>query len=424
MKILLITASSPHIRNIRKSRVINFQQITMPYLAARLPSHWEVEHIDEEVQEIDFDAPADLVGITFHTPSANHVYEISAKFKSKGIPVILGGPHVTLLPKEAKNHADVIFVGEAEELWEKFCSDFEKGKYERIYRQEKIPVLENIPQSKKDLFHRRDHSNGVLFATRGCPEKCDFCALTIMYKNKYRKRPIKEVASEFASFKGKVIIFWDDNIAGDIRYAKELFKAIAPAKKWWSSQAGIYAGKDEEFLELAAKSGCKQLFFGIESINQQSLNEVNKKCNQVEEYRSIIRKVHSYGISVQVGIIFGFDSDPKSVFQDTVDFLEEVGVQNATFNMLTPYPGTPLFNRLEREGRILTYDWSKYNGRVDVVYQPRMMSGAELLAGFNYANERFYTIKSIAKRLYQPPVGLWWTLPLNLAYYLSYKKYC
>lgn len=423
MKLVLITASSPHIRNIRKSRIINFQQITMPYLAALVPPNWTVEHIDEDVHDIDYNIDTDLVGITFHTPSANHAYSIALRFRSRGIAVVIGGPHVTLLPEEAKKHADVIFIGEAEGLWEKFLQDFEKGKYKREYRQDEIPTLEKLPQSRKDLFHRRDHSNGVLCATRGCPNRCDFCTLSIMYKNKFRKRPIDEVVSEYASFNGKVIIFWDDNIVGDMQYAKELFKALTPYEKWWSSQATIYAGKDEGFLEIAAKSGCKHLFFDIESISQSSIDEVNKRVNRVDEYQKIIDKVHSYGISVQVGIIFGFDSDSIDIFKETVDFLEESGVQNATFNILTPYPGTVLFNRLNEEGRILTYDWSKYNGRVDVVYKPKNMSCEELLDGFNYANERFYSIKHISKQLFKSSVGLWWTLPLNMAYHFSLKKY-
>ena len=195
--------------------------------------------------------------------------------------------------------------------------------------------------ARKDLFHRKDHSGGIMFATRGCPNKCEFCALTVMYNNNFRKRPVAEVAKEYGSFKGKVIIFWDDNIAADPEYAKELFKEITPYKKWWSSQTSIHAGWNDELLELAAKSGCKQLFLGLESVSQISLDHANKSFNRVEDYYKIIKRIQSYGISVQVGIIFGFDEDDKSIFRKTIDFLENAGVQNATFNMLIPYPGTP-----------------------------------------------------------------------------------
>lgn len=420
-RLLLITASAPGIKKIRKARVIKFQQITMPYLAALTPSGWNVQHIDEDSEAIDFDSRIDLVGITFHTPSADYVYSIASRFRKRGVSVVLGGPHVTLVPEEAAKHADVIFIGEAEGLWQEFLADFEKGSYKNRYEQSELPSLINIPMSCKDLFHRKDYSGGVLFATRGCPNKCDFCTLSVMYKNVFRKRPIEEVAAEYGSFKGKVIIFWDDNIAADLEYAKKLFKAIMPYNKWWSSQASIHAGKDDKFLELAARSGCKQLFLGLESINQNSLNGSTKGFNRVVDYNKIIDKIHSYGISVQVGIVFGFDEDTKSVFNETIDFLEATGIQNATFNMLIPYPGTPLFNRLEGEGRILTHDWSKYNGRTDVAFTPRNMSAQELLDGFNYVNRRFYSLRSIAKRLSRSPVGLWWTLPLNLSYYTYYK---
>jgi len=420
--LLLITASSPEMRRVRRTRVLNFQQITMPYLASRVPQAWDVIHVDEEAEGIDWTVEADVVAITFHTPSAVHAYEIAARFRSRGICVAMGGPHVTLLPEEASQHADVIFIGEAEGAWEEFLKGFESGHYLSAYQQTGTPSIENVPQARKELFHRHDYTDGVLFATRGCPGHCDFCTVAVMYRHKLRKRPIAEVAAEYASFKGKVIIFWDDNIAGDMEYAKGLFRAIAPYRKWWSSQASIHAGRDDEFLEAAARSGCKQLFLGLESISQQSMAGVNKGFNRTDEYLQIIERIHSHGIAVQAGIIFGFDQDTPEIFKDTIDFLEKAGVQNATFNILTPFPGTPLFRKMEAEGRILTRDWRKYNSRDDVVYQPKRMSAAELLAGFRYANERFYSLPSTAKRLARSPVQLWWTLPLNLAYGYQWRK--
>ena len=228
-----------------------------------------------------------------------------------------------------------------------------------------------------------------------------------------------EVAAEYASFRGKVMIFWDDNLAGDRAYAKALFRAITPHKKWWSSQVSIQAGEDDEFLELAARSGCKQLFIGLESVSQASMDGVHKGFNRVENYARVIDRIHAHGIAVQAGIVFGFDSDTETIFEETVDFLEAAGVQNATFNILTPYPGTPLYQRLEAEGRILTRDWSKYNGREDVVFRPRHMRPETLLEGYRYANRRFYSARSIYRRLSHSPVELWWALPLNLAYALA-----
>ena len=402
--------------------MLNFQQITMPYLAARVPLSWYVVHIDEEGEDINWSIHADVIGITFHTPSALHAYDIAARFRARGICVVMGGPHVTLLPEEAAQHADVIFIGEAEGLWEDFLKGFAAGSYLSVYQQTRAPSMEKTPEARKELFHRHDHANGVLFATRGCPCQCDFCSVTVMYGHKLRKRPVGEVAAEYASFKGKVIIFWDDNIAGDIEYAKRLCRAIAPYRKWWSSQASIHAGRDDEFLEVAAQSGCKQLFLGLESISQKSIAEVNKAFNRVDEYLRVTDRIHSHGIAVQTGIVFGFDHDTPEIFEDTIDFLEKAGVQNATFNVLTPFPGTPLFRRMEEEGRIMTRDWRKYNSRDDVVYRPKRMSAAELLAGFRYANDRFYSLPSTVKRLSRSPVQLWWTLPLNLAYGYRWRR--
>ncbi|MBI5653611.1 MAG: B12-binding domain-containing radical SAM protein [Chloroflexi bacterium] len=388
----------------------------MPYLAARVPTGWDVIHFDEETDAIDWDIQADVVGITFHTPSAPHAYAIADRFRARQVCVALGGPHVTLMPAEASAHADAIFIGEAEGVWEEFLTRFETRSFRRVYQRADVPSLEKIPMARRDLFHRRDGTSGALFATRGCPFQCDFCTVAVMYRRTPRRRPIDQVAAEYASFKGRVIIFWDDNIAGDLQYAKNLFRAIAPYRKWWSSQASIHAGHDEEFLELAARSGCKQLFLGLESISQASMTRARKGFNRVDEYARVIARIHSHGIAVQAGIVFGFDQDTPDIFKDTLDFLEAAGVQNATFNILTPFPGTPLYRQLETEGRILTRDWRKYNSRGDVVYQPKQMRADELLAGLRYANARFYSLPSIAKRLARSPVQIGWTLPLNLAY--------
>jgi len=421
--LLLITAASAEIQRVRRSRVLNFQQITMPYLAAFVPAHWTVRHVDEAVAPVDFAVPADLVAITFHTPSAPYVYQMAARFRERGTSVVLGGPHVSLLPDEAQAHADVIFVGEAENEWPQFLAAFEAGRHRARYGPGAPPALDSAPAARKDLFHRRDGTAGVLFASRGCAFRCDFCTIAEMYQSGPRMRRVESVAAEYASFSGKVVILWDDNIAGDLEYGKKLFRALAPHRKWWSSQASVHAADDEEFLELAAASGCKQLFIGLESVSQSSLNSVAKKFNHVDDYARAIERIHAHGISVQAGIVFGFDHDTELVFGQTVDFLEACGVQNATFNILTPFPGTRLYERLVAEDRILTRDWSKYNGRADVVFRPRLMSAETLLAGYQYANRRFYSWRSIAKRLWRSPVQLPWTLPLNLAYAFALRRH-
>jgi radical SAM superfamily enzyme YgiQ (UPF0313 family) len=243
-----------------------------------------------------------------------------------------------------------------------------------------------------------------------------------MYKKRFRCRPVEEVAAEFRSFHGKVIIFWDDNLSADMEYAKELCRAITPYKKWWSSQVSVKAGADDEFLALAARSGCKQFFVGFESVSQQSLESVQKGFNRTDEYADIVKRIHSHGIAVQAGFVFGFDEDTPDVFDKTIAFLENTGIQNATFHILTPYPGAPLYERLMSEGRILSHDWAKYNARTDVVFEPKHMSGEELLKGFNEVNRRFYSLSSIYRRIKKSPVGLYWTLPLNLIYHRLWHK--
>ncbi|MDR2736675.1 MAG: B12-binding domain-containing radical SAM protein [Gracilibacteraceae bacterium] len=422
-KVLLITVSSDEIKKIRHARYIKFQQCTMPYLAALFPGDWQVTHIDEETQPIDYAASYDLVGLTFHTPCCYHAYEIAETFRELGVMVIMGGPHVTLVPDEAGQHADSIFVGEVENTFSRFLDDFEAGNIQKRYTDSGPVNLAKAPLLCKQHFHRADHTAGTMFATRGCPHACEFCVIACIYKNKFRRRPIPEVVKDYAAFKGKVVVFWDDNISADPEYAKEMFTAIAPYKKWWTSQASIKAGEDDEFLELAYKSGCRHLFIGFESVSQMSLDSANKSFNKVERYKEIIRRIHAHGISIQAGIVFGFDCDTPDVFDETLAFLRENGIAQATFNMLTPYPGTPLFDRLKGEGRILTEDWSKYNSRTDVVFRPRQMSPEELLDGFTYVNHEFYRLGNIVGRLFRSRTNLYWTLPLNLIYWGLLKRY-
>jgi radical SAM superfamily enzyme YgiQ (UPF0313 family) len=415
--VLLVTVSSGEMQKIRSARYINFQQCTMPYLSSFFPECWSITHIDEVCETIDYDKRYDLVGLTFHTPSAPHAYEIADRFRARGITVIMGGPHVTLLPDEAQEHADAIFVGEAELTLPQYIQEWTEGCAKRRYEVGETPVLNGIPFSRKEHFHRKDHAGGILFATRGCPNSCEFCTLAVMYKKNFRRRPVEEVAAEFSSFHGKVIIFWDDNLSADMDYAKALCKAITPYRKWWSSQVSVKAGMDDEFLSLAARSGCKQLFIGFESVSQKSLENARKSFNRTDDYAEIVERIHAHGIAVQAGFVFGFDDDTPDVFDKTIAFLENTGIQNATFHILTPYPGTPLYIRLESEGRMLNHDWAKYNARNDVVFEPRQMSSEELLIGFNEVNKRFYSFGSIFRRLKKSPVGLYWTLPLNLIYH-------
>lgn len=419
----LITAESEASRFVRHRRLIRFPQLTMPLLAAYTPAHWKVTHTDEIVQEIDYDCGCDLVGITANTPAAPHAYEVAAKFRAKGVAVVIGGPHATLLPDEVARNCDAAVVGEGELVWPQLLADFEAGSLQPIYRSWELPTLKKAPPPRWDLIRGRTYGKGVTIATRGCPFACDYCTIPAMYQRRMRYRPVAEVAAEVRRAPGRALIFWDDNIAANREYGKELFRAIAPFRRWWTSQATMDVAFDDEWMRLAAKSGCKALFLGLETISQASLEGSNKRHNQAAQYAEVIRRFHHHGIAVQAGTVFGFDHDDRAIFRRTVELYRAVGLDSATISVLIPFPNTPLFHRLEREGRILTCDWSKYNGKKDVVFQPALMSPAELLLGMEWASRQFYSLGSIIERMSRSRTGLWWNIPRNLGYHLALRNF-
>ncbi len=419
----LVTAESEASRFVRHRRLIRFPQLTMPLLAAYTPEHWEVGHTDEIVQRVDFEKKIDLAGITANTPAAPHAYALAREYRKRGVAVVIGGPHATLLPEEALRHADAVVAGEGELVWPRVLSDFEQGKLAGIYRSCALPDLQNMPAPRWDLIKGRVYGKGVTIATRGCPFACEYCTIPAMYQRRMRYRPIPSLVEEIRRMPGKALILWDDNIGANKRYAKELFEALRPLKRWWTSQATSDVAFDDEFLELAARSGCKALFLGLETISQQSLDSANKQHNDVAKYREVIERFHEHGIAVQAGTVFGFDHDERSIFRATVEFYRAVGLDSATISVLIPFPNTPLFKRLEAAGRILTYDWSKYNGKKDVVYLPARMSPQELLMGMEWAARQFYSIPSIVERMGRSRTGLWWNIIRNLGYHLALRNF-
>jgi len=419
----LITAESAESRFVRYRRIIRFPQLTMPLLAAYTPEHWRVTHTDEIVQKVRFDKPYSLVGITANTAAAPHAYELAATFRARGIPVVIGGPHAMLMPEEVLRHADAVVTGEGELVWPELLRDVEQGRLKPLYASRTKPDLTGMPAPRWDLIKGRTYGKGVTIATRGCPYACDYCSIPAMYGRRMRFRPVGEVVDEIRRMPGRALILWDDNIGANRTYAKELFTAIAPLKRWWTSQATIDVAFDDEFLELAARSGCTALFLGLESISQQSLNGANKRHNNVSAYPEAVRRMHARGIAVQAGTVFGFDHDDRSIFRAAVDFFRACAIDSATIGILVPYPNTPLFRRLDSEGRILTRDWSQYDGKKHVVFQPALMSPQELLMGTEWAAREFYSIRSIAERMFRSRTGLWWNVIRNLGYHLALRKF-
>ncbi len=395
----------------------------MPLLAAHTPDHWEVVHTDEIVQTVDFNEKLDVVGITANTPAAPHAYALAKEFRSRGVTVVIGGPHATLMPEEVMQHADAVVIGEGELVWPQLLADFEKNELKPSYKSSCLPDLKRMPRPRWDLIKGRVYGKGVTIASRGCPFGCEYCTIPQMYQRRMRYRPVSEVVDEIRCMPGRALVFWDDNIGANREYAKELFTAIAPLQRWWTSQCTADLAFDDEFMELAAKSGCKALFLGLETICQASLNGANKRHNRAGEYSEVIRRFHHHRMAVQAGVVFGFDHDDRSIFRTTVEFYRSIGLDSATISVLIPFPNTPLFKRLESEGRILTYDWAKYNGKKDVVYQPAMMSPQELLMGMEWAARKFYSIPSIVERMWRSSTGLWWNIVRNAGYHLALRNF-
>lgn len=385
-------------------------------LASLTPRDMEVSLTDENLSPLDFQRPADLVGITAATHTATRAYELADHFRARGVKVVLGGMHPTALPAEAGQHADAVVVGEAEAVWGQLLADLQDGGLQPFYYGQERPHLAGLPSPRRDLFDREGYLfPDTIYTTRGCPNGCTFCSVTSFFGGTYRSRPVAEVMTEVEGLRDRRLVFFvDDNIAAHRGRAKQLFCALAPHKLAWIGQASVSIAKDEELLAQAAASGCLCLFIGFESISPASLSAVGKRHNVVEEYAEAIRRIHAHGIAVFGGFIFGLDHDTEDVFEQTVRFARRARLEGAQFNVLTPYPGTPLSAALQREGRILTQDWSQYRGD-RVVFAPRLMSTRRLQEGHDWAWREFYSIGSIWGRVgfSHPRRLLMWALNLN-----------
>lgn len=397
-----------------------FPPLSLAVLASLTPDSWEVDVVDENVDlhDIDADRP-EVVGITAITSVAPRAYQIAAEYRKRGVKVIMGGMHASVLPEEALEHVDAVVVGEAEGVWEAALEDARRGRLERLYEGGR-PSLEGLPRPRLELFDPRKYvTTNLVQTSRGCPFNCSFCSVTRFFGRTYRTRPVEEVVDEVAGMRGPVL-FVDDNVVGNRKHAKSLFTALSKLrpKVTWLGQSSITIAEDEELLDLAAESGCAGLFIGFESIVAENLQRVGKgMVNKVERFLEAIRKVHRRGIGIEGAFIFGLDGDDPSIFRRTVEFAQRAKLALAQFGILTPFPGTRLYEEMKSQGRILVRDWSKYTIS-NVVFAPVGISKEALEEGFKWAYREFYSYRSIFGRLFNQRRNLWLFILLNL----SFKK--
>jgi len=445
LKIYLLATWEPnYIHEVKKKRARGFSFPTLINLAALTPDedvtvHYEhIKPIDDNTYNID----ADIVGISFISPFANHTFEIAKRFKDNGKTVILGGPYVTVFPERCKEHADAIVVGEAEYSWPALIEDFKKGKEflkkekiynEKDYRPKGASCELKLPVPRFDLIKNDVVFSQNIIATRGCPHSCDFCFMK-QYTKGFRTRPIDDVIRDIKSHKGKnwlqnkVLGFWDDNLIGNVEYAKELFRRLKPLKKWWVAQVTIKFAYDDELLKLAADSGCVAVYIGFETFNQESLNDVHKPQNRVAQYRDVVKKIHKHGIAVASGLIVGFDYDTKDVFDNSIKAINAIGIDWVNANILVPFEPTKIYNDLKAEGRILTDDSYMYNG-TGVSFEPKLMTVQELNDGFLKMVDEIFSakntwirMKTFFKDVPISKLGAWFVFFLSNFVYLFLER--
>jgi radical SAM superfamily enzyme YgiQ (UPF0313 family) len=425
MKVALLSPKGPLYRSrggiFKKS--LRYQPLTLTTLAALAPPELDVEFVlyDEGCGDVPLDLAVDLVGLTVITGSSVRAYELAAHYRSRGITVVLGGPHVTLVPQEAQEHADAICVGYAEETWPRLLRDFAAGQLRPRYDQGHDFKLTNLPFPRRDLLDGRHYLTQAVFeATRACAHDCEFCVVPTAWGRRQFQKPVGHVVDDIRRVGKRRIIFIDLNLISDRAYAAELFEALVPLRVRWFGLSTSLIGRDRVLMELMAKSGCAGLLIGFESICDASLGDVRKRFNDPSLYETLIRDLHALGISIQGCFVFGHDHDTPAAFDETVQFAIDAAIDLPRFAILTPFPGTPLHDRLDREGRILTKNWQLYDGQ-HVVHQPKLMTARELQLGHEKAWRDVYAYSAIARRLGRSRTQLPIAVMANLGYrYYAY----
>lgn len=424
MKIVLVM---PHGDLHRKGgifgRSLRYAPLTLTTLAAEVPAELnaEIQLIDEGVEDLHVDAiEADLVGITCITGTSHRAYEIADALRRRGVPVVLGGVHPTLVPDEAQQHADAVVTGYAEESWPRLLRDFAAGRMAKRYVQSPEFRLASVPEPRRDLLDASKYvTMNTVQAVRGCPWRCNFCVVPVAWPM-YVHRPIPEVIAEIEKLEGREFLFLDLSPIEDPVYIKQLYRELAPLKKRWGGLATMQITRDDEMLDLASRSGCRGLLLGIESVSPDAIRRMGKKkLNEPVDYIEGIRKLHDHGIAINGCFVLGMDGDDESVFERTVEFVDRAAIDLPRFSVATPFPNTSLYHRLKAEGRLLHEDWRYYDVQ-HVVFRPELMSPERLEEGLHWTWEQAYRLPSIVRRLATSRAAMSplmaRLLPANLAY--------
>ncbi len=426
-KLLLINPSNAH-KGLGNVTGTAWPPLNLPYIAALTPPGYEIEAIDENIRPFEF-RPADLVGITAYTASAPRAYEISAIFRSRGIPVVMGGIHASMVPEEAQEHCDSVVVGEAESVWPEVLADFEAGRLRKRYDGERLS-LDDLPIPRRDILENGYYSWGSIQTSRGCPMNCSFCSVTAFNGRTFRRRPLDSVMAELEKIPQRRVLLADDNLIGfgpeDREWTRSFFEAVIRRgiRKTFFAQASLEFGEDPELIRLAASAGLRIVFIGMESVQPESLAAFHKSVNLKElaraRYHELIARIRKGGIAVLGAFVLGCDTDEPSVFPRTLDFILSSGIDVIQVTKPTPLPGTELWKSLDREGRILSKnfpeDWTEYRF-TKMLYEPERMTVDEVYEGFTWLRGKFYsTARTLARTL-----STLWTTKSPVAALLSYK---
>jgi len=429
MKIVLLSPKGPlyrHRGGIFKKN-LRYAPLTLTTLAALIPPELNarVEILDEGVEDVDIGRlEADLVGITATTGNSVRAYELADRLRERGLPVVMGGPHATLVPDDAQPHADCVVVGYAEDTWPELLRDFSAGQMKPRYVMSPDLNLAGRPFPKRELVRKHGYITTHVFESqRSCIHYCDFCIAPPAWGNKPFYKPVEDVIADIRQHYDRRILFIDLNLINDTDYAARLFEALIPLNVDWFGLTTTLIYHDQKLLDLAARSGCSGLLIGFESISKENQKSVRKGFNTPDEYRAIVEALHARDITLMACFTFGLDNDSLEVFMETARFAVEASIDLPRYAIVTPFPGTNLYKRLDAEGRILTKNWELYDAQ-HVVFQPKQMTPEQLYAGHEKAWKYTYSLPNMTRRFLgsRIQVPVWWVTNIGYRFYANHLK--